>query len=120
MKAIKGNKNMAIENYDEAVEIVEDVCGYFLGEDNYKVVLDQEKACLKVTDQSGNGYAWNLKEKNLTDVLVYLDCHTFCALVIREEQRHGTRILRKPAVKVSRSRIKQIRRAVKDVMKLHQ
>jgi len=74
---------------EAAKEILEDVCEEFIpGE--YEVGFtedDKGKPLVYVSTKDGDAYAWHLNEPTLSETLLFLDAHTFCAWVIREAGR---------------------------------
>lgn len=74
---------------EAAKEILEDVCEEFIpGE--YEVGFtedDKGKPLVYVSTKDGDAYAWHLNEPSLSETLLFLDAHTFCAWVIRQAGR---------------------------------
>jgi hypothetical protein len=72
---------------DEAMEILDDVCGYFIPE-KYELEIheDENEDNFLIVRALGQAYAWNLSEPDLDETLLYLDAHSFCAWVIRQEK----------------------------------
>lgn len=70
----------------EAQEIVETVCDEYIP-GRYEVGFDEMNGepLIYVGTKSGNAFAWVLSEPGLTNKLIKLDAHTFCAWVIRYE-----------------------------------
>lgn len=71
-----------------AEKILSDVCGkhipgrFFV---EHETSPDGEPVILVVSKDSGNAFAWGLSFPDLTEKLLHLDAHSFCAWVIREE-----------------------------------
>lgn len=77
---------MANITKDRAVEILEYVLEEFIS-GYYEMTWDEKKQQISVENAEVNlRHSWVLTEPKLTEVLLYLDAHSFAALIIRNTE----------------------------------
>lgn len=72
-------------NNDKAVKILDEACKPFI-KGQYEIGFaedDEGTAIIYLATHDGDAYTWDLKEPKLTEVLLHLDAHSFCAWVLR-------------------------------------
>jgi hypothetical protein len=85
-KLLSSQKEKLMVKPEKAKEILSKVCGEFIpGKFIVGFDVHEKQNIVFVSTNKGNAYGWAYEDPELTEKLLFLDAHSFCAWVIRIE-----------------------------------